>query len=259
VKKTLLLLTTASTMMFASNGAELVKANCASCHMLTTPTPDMIPNMTAPAMDAVAFHINLAIADKKDAKAFIVDYVQNPHVSKTVCESNKVAKFGVMPSLKGTVSPEDLEIIADEVMTNFPSPEFVKMITEVQRNDKMNGLLNSPFLINKEALPHMTKILLQNWDKASLGLSEEQKQKLLVIRKNTIGAVKKLKKQIKVLESDIIEVVVDAEDLKSANAKVDEVAKLKAEATKIHLKCIADTVETLNDEQMETLFPFFDA
>jgi len=259
VKNTLILLSTASTMMFASNGTELVKANCASCHMLTTPTADMIPNMKAPAMDAVAFHINLAIADKKDAKAFIVDYVQNPHIAKTVCESNKVAKFGVMPSLKGTVSPADLEIIAEEVMANFPTPEFVKMITEVQRNDKMNALLNSPFLINQEALPHMTKILMQNWDKASLGLSDEQKQKLLVIRKNTMGAVMKIKKKIKILEADIIEVVVDAEDLKSANVKVDEVAKLKAEATKVHLKCITDTVETLNDEQMETLFPFFDA
>jgi mono/diheme cytochrome c family protein len=259
VKKTLLLLTTATTMIFASNGAELVKANCASCHMLTTPTPDMIPTLSAPAMDAVVFHINLAIAKKKDAESFIVDYVQNPNVSKTVCESNKVAKFGVMPSLKGKVSEEDLKSIASHVMENFPSPEFVKMITEVQRNDKLNGLLNSPFLINKESLPHMTKILLQNWDKATLGLSAEQKEKLLVVRKNTMSAVREIKKQLAPLEAAIIEAVVDGEDPKSVSAKVDEVAKLKAQATRVHLKCIVDTVEILNDEQMETLFPFFDA
>ena len=259
MKKTLLLLSTATTMMFASNGAELLKANCASCHMLTTPTPDMIPNMNAPAMDAVAFHINLAIDNKKDAKAFIVDYVQHPDASKTVCESNKVAKFGVMPSLKGKVSEADLTVIADYIMENFPSPKFVKMITEIQRNDKMNGLLNSPFLINKEALPHMTKILVQNWDKGTLNLSDEQKEKLLVVRKNTIGAVRKIKKQLAPLEAAIIEAVVDGEDPKSVSAKVDEVAKLKAEATKVHLKCITDTVEILSDEQMETLFPFFDA
>jgi len=259
VKNTLLLLSTATTMIFASNGAELVKANCASCHMLTTPTADMIPTLAAPAMDAVAFHINLAIAKKKDAEAFIVDYVQNPNVSKTVCESNKVAKFGVMPSLKGKVSEKDLETIAAHVMDNFPTPEFVKMITEIQRNDKVNGLLNSPFAINKEALPHMTKILMQNWDKAILGLSDEQKQKLLVVRKNTMSAVRKIKKQLAPLEAAIIETVVDGEDPKSVSAKVDEVAKLKAEATKVHLKCIADTVEILTDEQMEILFPFFDA
>lgn len=259
MKKTLLLLTTATTMIWASNGAELVKTNCASCHMLTTPTPDMIPTLSAPAMDAVGFHINLTIANKKDAEAFIVDYVQNPDVSKTVCESNKVAKFGVMPSLKGKVSEQDLKTIAAYVMEKFPSPEFVKMITEVQRNDKMNGLLNSPFLINKEALPHMTKILIQNWDKATLGLSDEQKQKLLVVRKNTMSAVRKIKKELAPLEAAIIEAAVDGEVSESIDAKVDEVAKLKAQATKVHIKCIVDTVEILTDEQMETLFPFFDA
>ena len=70
MKKALLLLSLASTMMFASTGAELTKNNCASCHMLTTPTPDMIPTMKAPAMDAVMFHINLVMQDKKEIKDF---------------------------------------------------------------------------------------------------------------------------------------------------------------------------------------------
>ena len=258
MKKTLLVLASASTMIWASNGAELLKTNCASCHMLTTPTPDMIPTMKAPAMDAVAFHINLAIDKKKDAKAFIVDYVQNPDASKSVCESNKVAKFGVMPSLKGKVSEADLNVIADYIIENYPSPKFVKMITEIQRNDKMHGLQNSPFLINKEALPHMTKILVQNWDKGTLNLTDTQKEKLLVVRKNTISAVRKIKKQLAPLDAAIIEALVDGENPESVSVKVDEVAKLKAEATKVHLKCIADTIEILNDEQMERLFPFWD-
>ena len=196
LKKALLLLSLTSTMMFASTGAELTKTNCASCHMLTTPTPDMIPDMTAPAMDAVMFHINLVIQDKKEIKAFIVDYAINPKASKSVCESNKVQSFGVMPSLKGKVSEQDLGIIADHMMVNFPTPEFVAMIKEVQKNDKMNALLNSPFLINKENLPHFTGLLVKNWDKAGLGLSDEQKEKLLVVRKETRTGVKKFKMQI---------------------------------------------------------------
>ena len=162
MKKTLLLLSLTSTLMFASTGAELTKTNCASCHMLTTPTPDMIPTMKAPAMDAVMFHINLVMQDKKEIKDFIVDYVQYPKASKTVCESNKVQKFGVMPSLKGKVSEQDLATIADHMMANFPTPEFVAMIKEVQKNDKMNALLNSPFLINQENLPHLTGLLVKN-------------------------------------------------------------------------------------------------
>lgn len=259
LKKTLLLLSLGSTMMFASPSAELIKTNCASCHTLETPTPDMIPTMTAPAMDAIMFHINLGMSNKNQIKAFIMDYAINPKASKSVCESNKVEKFGVMPSLKGKISKTDLGIVADHMIANFPTPEFVSMIKEIQKNDKMNALLNSPFLINQEALLHMSKILIQNWDKATLGLSEEQKDKLIDIRVDTMSTVGKIKKQVEVLEVAIIEALVDGEDPKSVYGKVDEVAKLKAEATKVHLKCISDTMSILNDEQMELLFPFWDA
>lgn len=245
-------------MIWASNGAKLTEANCASCHILTMPTPSMIPTMKAPAMDAVMFHINLDMNDKNKIKAFIMDYAINPKASKSVCESDKVQKFGVMPSLKGKVSAQDLETIADHLIANFPSPKFVTMIKEIQRNDKLNALVSSPFLINQRALPHMTKVLVQNWDKSTLGLSEEQKDKLIDVRIDTMSMVGKIRKQLKVLEADIIEALVDGKDSKSVDAKVDEVAKLKAQATKVHLKCIADTVTILTDEQMELLFPFWD-
>jgi cytochrome c553 len=258
MKKTLLLLSLTSTLMFASTGAELTKTNCASCHMLTTPTPDMIPTMKAPAMDAVMFHINLVMQDKKEIKDFIVDYVQYPKASKTVCESNKVQKFGVMPSLKGKVSEQDLATIADHMMANFPTPEFVAMIKEVQKNDKMNALLNSPFLINKEALPHMTGLLVKNWDKSGLGLSDEQKEKLLVVRKETRAGVRKVKMQLEELEAEVIEAMIDREAPSTVESKVDEIAKLKAEATKIHLKCISNTTAILSDEQIEFLLPFWE-
>lgn len=259
IKKTVLILPFITSMLFASSGAELIKTKCASCHILTTPTAAMIPNMKAPAMDAVMFHTNLSMSGKKEIKAFIMDYAVNPEISKSVCESNKVQQFGVMPSLKGKVSQEELSIIADHMIENFPTPEFVAMIKEMKTNGKMNALINSPFLMNSEALPHMTKVLIENWDKGTLALSAEQKEKLLVVRKETMSAVKNLKKQIKVLETEIIETVIDGEDITTANSKIDEVAKLKSEATRAHLKCIANTVEILNDEQMELLFPFWDS
>jgi len=258
MNKTLLLLSLASSILFASNGAELTKTNCASCHMLTSPTPDMIPTLKAPAMDAVMFHIKLDIKKKKDMRDFIVEYTQDPAAAKSVCESNKVEKFGVMPSLKGKVSPEDLSTIADYMIDTFPNDGFISMIKEIQRNDKMNALINSPFLINQEGLPHMTKALLHNWDKSTLGLNAEQKEKLLVVRKETMSAVMKVKKQVKVLEAEIIEAMVDGEEPKSVYSKIDNVAKLKAQATRAHLKCISDTIGILSDEQMEFLFPFWD-
>ena len=259
MKKTLTLLALTSSFIFASNGAELTQKNCASCHVLTTPTPDMIPTMTAPAMDAVMFHINLVMNKPEEIKAFIMDYVVNPDASKSVCESNKVQGFGVMPSLKGKVSQEDLGIIADHLIATYPSPEFVTMINEILKNDQMNALMNSPFLVNKEELPHLTKLLMQNWDKAALGLSDEQKVKLLAVRKDTLSAIKEIKEKVQGLESEIIEATVDGEPLEEIYPKLEEVAKLKVEATKVQLKCLKRSMDILNDEQIEYLLPFWDA
>lgn len=256
--KILLLLSLISTMMFASTGAELTKANCASCHMLTTPKPDMISTMQAPPMDAVMFHINLVMQKKEEIKAFIVDYVQYPDASKSVCESNKVQNFGVMPSLKGKVSVQDLETIAEYMIDNYPSEAFVSMIKEIQRNDKMNSLINSPFLLNSEQLPHLTKLLLMNWDKAALGLTDAQKEKLLVVRHETLSAIKEIKEKVQALEAEIIEEMVDGEPIEKVYPKLEEVAKLKVEATKVQLKCLKRSMEILNDAQIEFLLPFWD-
>jgi len=259
MKKTLFILSFTTALLFAGSGGELTKKHCASCHILSTPTPDMIPDMKAPAMDAVMYHINLVMTKPEEIKAFIMDYVVNPDASKSVCESNKVQGFGVMPSLKGKVLQKDLGTITDHVMKTFPSPEFVAMIKEVQKNDKMHGLLNSPFLVNKEELPHLTKLLIKNWDKAALGLSDAQKEKLLVVRKETISAVKEIKEKVEELEAEIIEAAVDGEPLEEMYSKVEEVAKLKVEATKVQLKCLKRSMEILNDAQIEYLLPFWDA
>jgi mono/diheme cytochrome c family protein len=260
--KTVLLLSTLfvlpSTVSAKESGEALIKQNCATCHMLSVPKPEMIPTLKAPAMGAVLFHLKKAMNnDYNKSKAFILDYVQNPDVAKSVCESNKVAKFGVMPSQKGKVSEENLSIIADYMLENYPSKKFVKMITEILRNGKMNALKSSPFLMNQDALPHLTKILIENWDKGALGLTAEQKTKLLVVRKETMGGIKAIKMKLAPLESEIIEALVDEESLDVMKPKVEEVAKLKAQATMIHLKCLKDSVEILSDEQLEYLLPFW--
>ena len=258
MKKTLLLLSAATAVMFAGEGEALVKKHCASCHMLAQPKPEQIPTLTAPAFDAVIFHLKDAINGKDAQEKFIVDYVQNPSASKSVCESNKVAKFGVMPSLKGKVTEDELEEIAEYLLENYPHPAFVRMIKEILKNDKMAALKNSPFLINSDNLPHMTKLLLENWDKAKLGLTPEQKKKLLKVRKETMGGVAKIKQQLQPLEAEVAEAMIDREDPKSVEKQLEQIAKLKLEATKIHLKCIADTTSILTEEQVATLLPFWE-
>jgi len=258
LKNTLLLIAMATTMTLASTGAELLNKKCASCHMLKSPEFHELPSLKAPAMDAVVFHVNLAMDNDKEKKAFISDYVLNPDAGKSVCESNKVAQFGVMPTQKGKVTQEELALITTELLATYPHDKFVSMIKEMQGNDKLNALKGSPFLVNAEGLPHMTKLLVENWDKTALGLSKEQKEKLLVVRKETLAAVKKIKKQIKPLEDEVAEAMIDREDPKSVEKQLIDIAKLKTEASRVHLKCIAQTTEILSEEQVAFLLPFWE-
>jgi len=258
--KSIILLSTLAiwaTTLNASSPKELVEKNCASCHILTVPTPEMLPTLKAPAMEAVLFHVKEALEDDKKVKAFMIDYAQYPDIKKSVCESNKVAKFGVMPSLKGKVSPEDLEKIVEYLVDAYPTKPFVSMLKEMLTNDKLSSLKNSPFLMNQSALPHLTKILMENWEKGTLNLSDEQKQKLLVVRKETMSGVKRIKKALSGLQGEIIEMTVEAEPREKIKPLVDKVATLKAEGTMIHIKCFQDSVAILTDEQMELLLPFW--
>ena len=161
--------------------------------------------------------------------------------------------------MKGKITKEDLDSIATYVLKNYPTPKFVSMIKEIQRNDKITALVNSPFLINKNALPHITKLLVENWDKAVLGLSDAQKSKLLEVRQNTLRDLKKIKQEVATLEKEIIEIVVDAEVLKEADTKIEKLSQLKAKATKVHINCISKTIAILDEEQLEYLVPFWDS
>jgi mono/diheme cytochrome c family protein/Spy/CpxP family protein refolding chaperone len=258
LKKSAVFMSFSTLFLFAVDGKALMKEKCATCHMTETPTYEQMGTFSAPPFDAVAFHLKDAIQGKEAQKAFILDYVMNPSASKSVCESNKVAKYGVMPSMKGKVSQEELSAIADYLLETYPHERFVRLIKEMLTNDKLRALQNSPFLINRENLPHFTKLLIQNWDKAKLGLSAEQKQKLLKIRQDTLRAVKAIQFKLQALEEEVAEAMIDREDPKSVEKQLEEIAKLKLEATRVHLKCISETTAVLTDEQIEVLLPIWE-
>ncbi len=112
--------------------------------------------------------------------------------------------------------------------------------------------MGSPFLI-KHGLPHYTKMLMKSWDDPRLNLTETQKNKLLEVRKATMGSVGKLKPEVMTLRKEIIassRAGAKAEELK---AKVEKLAHLEAEATMTHLKCIEDTKAVLSKEQIAYL------
>jgi hypothetical protein len=110
----------------------------------------------------------------------------------------------------------------------------------------------SPFLITSE-LPHLTKLLIQQWDNSELKLTEEQKAQLLVVRKETISGVKSLAPKILPLQKQVVEGIFSGKTPNELNAAVQAISKLKTEATMIHLKCIYDTNKILNQQQLDLL------
>jgi hypothetical protein len=124
--------------------------------------------------------------------------------------------------------------------------------TQGMKQHKMakKGKKNAPFLIMGK-MPHLTKQVMMNWDE--LKLSKDQEEKLTKIRQDTIGAVKKLKLQIMTLEDEVAKAAMAGEKPETLKEKVDQIAKLKAEATMVHIKCIYNTKNTLTAKQLELL------
>ena len=110
----------------------------------------------------------------------------------------------------------------------------------------------SPFLITGE-LPHLTKLLMEQWDNSTLHLTEDQKPQLLVVRKETMAGVKNLAPQIASLRKQVTEGIFNGKTPDELNSVVQAISKLKAEATMIHLKCIFDTSKILNQQQLDIL------
>ncbi len=99
----------------------------------------------------------------------------------------------------------------------------------------------------------MTKLLKMNWQNKVLNLSAQQKEPLLQIRKRTMKAVMELSPQIKKLEREIERLTMQRVSPKDISKMLDQLAQLKAEASKVHVKCIHDTLSVLEPTQVDFL------
>ncbi|MBN2824573.1 MAG: cytochrome c [Campylobacterales bacterium] len=100
----------------------LFKAKCASCHQISR--PDDISTLIAPPIMGVMNHVKMEYSTKKEAVAFMVDYILNPSKEKAVCIPRSIQRFGLMPSQKGNVTQEELTTIANYLYDNFPKRGF---------------------------------------------------------------------------------------------------------------------------------------
>ena len=109
-----------------------------------------------------------------------------------------------------------------------------------------------PFLVTGK-MPHLTGILKQRWDDPDLALTSEQKQVLLEIREETMSGVMGLAQKLEPLESSLAQKAMGGAPPEQLAPLVETISSLKTRATMIHLTCIHNTMEVLDDRQLTLL------
>ncbi len=74
-----------------------------------------------------------------------------------------------------------------------------------------------------------------------------------MIRKQTISGAQGLGKKIAPLENQVAKAISSGKTPEELQSLVQEIAKLKAEATMIHLRCLYNTSAILDQNQLELL------
>ena len=109
---------------------KIYEKKCAMCHTVGKPkNKEDKKRMVAPpidvAMKGVVITIDAVDGPFKDDElreesiAFLKDYLYYPESDKTNCEDMVVKKFGMMPSLKGFISEQELDKVVPWVYDTF--------------------------------------------------------------------------------------------------------------------------------------------
>lgn len=119
-------------VLFA-DGESVYKAKCASCHAGYISMGELKENfveynntklnLKGPTLNQLSFRLKQNIGDPKGDKEFhlmevvefVKDYVIHPDIQKSVCMDEVKEAFGVMPSMKGQISDEELEAVAEYI------------------------------------------------------------------------------------------------------------------------------------------------
>jgi hypothetical protein len=227
----------------ASSGEELFNSKCVMCHVKMKPA-DKSTLIAPPAM-GIMRHVKMKYNNKKDAVSFMSKYILNPQREKSVCKPKSIKRFGLMPSQKENVTISEAKIISEWMYDNIKP-------NKIYKHSKKSNQKISPFLISK-GLPHMTKLVMMNWDNPELNLTKEQKKRLTLVKKETMKGVKSVKPKAIKLEKEIKKLTLHGGNIKKINSLIDKLANIKAKASKIHVKCIQDTKAILNKKQLHII------
>lgn len=117
------------------DGYKVYKEKCASCHVEVMSKTDALhnfKNLKAPPMIEVSGRLkeNIQTTDEEDDVnrylfiLFVKDYIVNPQLDNSMCNSGAIEHFGTMPSLKGKISEEEKQAVAEWLYDRYEGVEF---------------------------------------------------------------------------------------------------------------------------------------
>lgn len=152
-------------MLLAADGETIYKNKCASCHKGFIPMGQLKENfmeynntklnLKGPTLNQLSFRLKQNIGDPKgdveihlmEVTEFVKEYVYNPDIQKSVCMEEVLEAFETMPSMKGKIDEEDLEVVAeyiyhfDKNSLRENSPQYVGFESALKQANDENKLL----------------------------------------------------------------------------------------------------------------------
>lgn len=135
MKKTLLITLALASSLLATDGYEVYKKKCMSCHVEMMSKKEVMANiqdMKAPPMVEVSGRLkeNIKTTDDEDDVnrylfiLFVKDYILNPNLDNSMCHPGALERFGTMPSLKGKMSADEAQAVAEWLYDRYEDIKF---------------------------------------------------------------------------------------------------------------------------------------
>ncbi|MDO9207249.1 MAG: c-type cytochrome [Sulfuricurvum sp.] len=134
--KALLMLMMAGYTLFGADGYNVYKKQCMQCHVEMMEKKEVLKvfkTLKAPPMIEVSNRLKENILIKEDDDniikrrvviAFIKDYIENPSIDYSMCHLGAIDRFGIMPSLKGKLSSDERQAVAEWVYDRYQGVSF---------------------------------------------------------------------------------------------------------------------------------------
>ena len=99
-------------------GVRIFHNKCQLCHTTEAPESSNQSLLLGPSIETVMLKVKERYPIREDAIKFITDYILNPSINKALCPS--LDKYGLMPSMKRILSPDDAKEVAKMLFDTFP-------------------------------------------------------------------------------------------------------------------------------------------